>query len=78
MRTVLGWAIAPATAALENMHNTADDAAIVNPFHTANIGRQMRLNPSPLLVAQPKQIPAHDPRSLFPKRIRIVLSKRES
>jgi hypothetical protein len=43
------------------MHNAADDAAIVNPFHTANIGRQVRLNPSPLLLAQPKQIPAHDP-----------------
>jgi hypothetical protein len=43
------------------MHNAADDAAIVNSLHTANIGRQMRLNPSPLLVAQPKQISAHDP-----------------
>jgi len=43
------------------MHDAADDAAIVNPFHAPNIGRQTRLNPSPLLVAQPKQIPAHDP-----------------
>jgi uncharacterized protein len=43
------------------MYDPADDPAIVNPFHTANIGRQMPLNPSPLLVAQPKQIPAHDP-----------------
>jgi hypothetical protein len=43
------------------MHDPADDPAIVNPLHTANIGRQIRLNLSPLLVAQPKQIPAHDP-----------------
>lgn len=61
MRTILGRAIAPATAAFKNMHDAADDAAIINPFHTANIGRQMWLNASPLLVAQPKQIPAHDP-----------------
>jgi hypothetical protein len=43
------------------MHDAADDAAIVNPLHTANIGWQMRLNTSPLLVAQPKQILAHRP-----------------
>jgi len=53
------------------MHNPADDPAIINPFLTANIGRQMRLNASPLLVIKPKQIPAHDPDPL-PKRIRIV------
>jgi len=61
MWTVLGRTIAPATAALENMHDAADDAAIVDPLHTANIGWQMRLNASPLLVAQPKQILAHGP-----------------
>jgi len=43
------------------MHDAADDAAIVDPLHTANIGWQMRLNASPLLVAQPKQILAHGP-----------------
>jgi len=58
---ILGRAIAPATAALENMHDPADNPAIIDPLHTANIGRQVRLDPSPLLVAQPKQIPAHDP-----------------
>jgi hypothetical protein len=31
----------------------------------------MRLDPCPLLVAQPKQISAHDPNPL-PKRIKIV------
>jgi hypothetical protein len=65
-RTVLGRAIAPAAAAFENVHDAADDPAIINPLHTANIGRQVRLDPSPLIVAQPKQILAHDP-DPFPK-----------
>jgi len=43
------------------MHDPADDPTIIDPIHTANVGRQMRLDPSPLLIAQPKQIPAHDP-----------------
>jgi hypothetical protein len=43
------------------MHDPADDAAIVHPLNTTNIRWQMRLNPSPLLVAQPKQISPHDP-----------------
>ena len=60
-RTILGRAIAPAAPALENMHDPADDPPIINPLNAAHIGRQMRLNPRPLLVAQPKQIPAHDP-----------------
>jgi hypothetical protein len=30
-----------------------------------------------LLIAQPKQVPAHDPNP-FQKRIRIVLSEREN
>jgi hypothetical protein len=55
------------------VHNSADDPAIINPLNPANVGRQMRLNPRPLLVAQPKQILPHDPIP-FQKRIRIVLS----
>jgi len=43
------------------MHDAADHPAIINPFNAAYIARQMRLDPSPLLVAQPKQILAHDP-----------------
>jgi len=43
------------------VHDSADDPAIINPLNPANVGRQMRLNPRPLLVAQPKQILAHDP-----------------
>jgi len=60
-----------------DVHAPADDPAVINPLDAAHIGRQMRLDPSPLLVAQPKQIPAHDP-DPFQKRIRIVLSGRES
>ena len=43
------------------MHDPADDAAIVLPLDAPYIRRQMRFDPSPLLVAQPKQVPAHDP-----------------
>src|ERR1700739_1829546 len=60
-RAIFGRAIAPAASALENMHDPADDPAIVYPLDTAHIARQIRPNSSPLLVAQPKQILAHDP-----------------
>ena len=43
------------------MHDPADDPAIVYPLDAAHIPRQIRPNSSPLLVAQPKQILAHDP-----------------
>src|SRR5437899_7144014 len=63
-RTILGRAIAPATAALEHMHDAADDATIVHPIDTPDIPRQVRFDPLPLLIAQPKQVPAHDPNPL--------------
>jgi hypothetical protein len=53
------------------MHDPADDPTIIDPLYTPNIRRQMRFNSSPLLLAQPEQISAHDPDTL-PKRIRIV------
>jgi hypothetical protein len=59
------------------MHNAADDPTIINSLDASDVGRQMRLDPSPLLIAQPKQIPAHDP-DPFQKRIRIVLSARQN
>jgi len=59
------------------MHDPADNPPIVHPLDAANIGRQMRLDPSPLLVAQPKQIPAHDPNPSA-KRISIVLSQQKN
>ena len=54
-------AIAPATAALQYMHDAADDSAIVRPLDAPDICRQVRLDPFPLLIAQPKQVAAHDP-----------------
>ena len=56
-----GRAIAPATAAFQHMHDAADDAPVVRPLDAPNIRRQMRFDPYPLLVAQPKQVPAHNP-----------------
>jgi uncharacterized protein len=43
------------------MHDPADHAPIVLPLDTAHVGRQVRFNPFPLPVAQPKQVLAHDP-----------------
>jgi hypothetical protein len=43
------------------MHDPADYAPIVLPFDTAHIRRQSRFDPRPLLIAQPKQVLAHDP-----------------
>src|SRR4029077_15725888 len=76
-RSILGRAIAPATAAFQNMHDTADNAAVVRPLDAPYIRRQMRFDPSPLLVAQPKQVPAHNPDPL-PKtnQDRIVRAKK--
>ena len=60
-RAIFGRAIAPAASALENMRDPADDPTIVYPLDAAHIPWQIWLNSSPLLVAQPKQILAHDP-----------------
>jgi len=46
--------IAPTAAAFQHVHNTADYAAIVPPLDASNIRWQMRFNPLPLFVAQPK------------------------
>jgi uncharacterized protein len=43
------------------VHDPADNAAIILPLDTSHIGRQVRFYPLPLLIAQPKQISAHDP-----------------
>src|SRR5262249_39182874 len=63
-RTSSRRAIAPATAALQYMHDAADDSAIVRPLDAPDIRRQVRLDPLPLLIAQPKQVAAHDPNPL--------------
>jgi uncharacterized protein len=59
------------------MHNAADDAAVVRAFDTSHIRWQMTFDPLPLLIAQPKQVLAHDP-DPFQKRIKIVLSQRKN
>jgi len=43
------------------MDDPADHAPVVPPFDTAHIRRQMRFDPLPLPIAQPKQVLAHDP-----------------
>jgi uncharacterized protein len=43
------------------MYDAADDTTIIRPLDTPNIRRQMRFYPLPLLMAQPKQVLAHDP-----------------
>ena len=60
-RRAISGGNAPATATFQNMHDAANDAPVVLPFDAPYVRRQMRFDPSPLLVAQPKQIPAHDP-----------------
>jgi hypothetical protein len=59
------------------MHDPADNAAIVGPLDATHVRRQTRLDARPLLIAQPKQVPAHGP-DPFHKRIRIVLSERKN
>ena len=43
--------IAPAAAAPEHVHDPADHAPVIDAFDATHILWQMRLNPSPLLVA---------------------------
>jgi hypothetical protein len=52
------------------MDDAADDAPVVHPRNAAHVGRQMRLDPSPLRFAQPEQMPAH--RVLLQIRINAV------
>ena len=74
-RTIGRRAIAPATAAFQHLHDAADDAAVVHPLDAADIRRQERLDPLPLLVAQPKQIPAHNFKSFPPKNHYLIVSE---
>jgi hypothetical protein len=43
-----------ASSALQYMHDAADDSAIVRPLDAPDIRRQVRFDPLPLLIAQPK------------------------
>jgi hypothetical protein len=40
--------------AFQYVHNAADDAAIISSFDPAHVRRQVRFDPLPLLIAQPK------------------------
>jgi len=74
-RTIGRRAIAPATAAFQHLHDAADDAAVVHPLDAADIRGQERLDPLPLLVAQPKQIPAHNFKYFPPKNHYLIVSQ---
>ena len=77
MRAVFGRAIAPATAAFQHMHDAADDAPIIRPRNAPYIRRQLRFDPLPLLIAQPKQFLRTIPIP-FQKRVRIALSEQKN
>lgn len=53
-RSIFGRAIAPAATSFQDMNNTTDDTSIIGSLYATNIRRQMRFDPIPLLVAQPK------------------------
>ena len=76
-RSILGRAIAPATAAFQNMHDAADDAAVVRPLDAPYIRRQMRFDPSPLPSLSQNRFLRTIPIP-FQQRIRIVLSERKN
>ena len=59
VRTIIGWAIAPACAALKHVNDATDNASIVITRRTGLVGRQMRLYLRPLLVIEPEQSFAH-------------------
>ena len=81
-RAIFGWAIAPAAAAFQHMHDAADDAPIVRSFDPSYIRRQTRLDPPPLLIAQPEKVPAHHPdpppNESDPHGIRIVSPQQQN
>jgi hypothetical protein len=63
------------------MHDATDDAPIVRSLDTSHIRWQTRPNPPPLLIAQPKQVLAHDPdpsTESGPYGIRIALPPQQN
>jgi hypothetical protein len=41
------------------MQDAADHPPIIHPILATNVGRQVRLDLTPLLIAQPKQVASH-------------------
>jgi hypothetical protein len=58
-RTIEGWCVEPAPAALDDMDDAADHPSIVNTRFASCVGGKMRLQLRELLVAQPKIIAIH-------------------
>ena len=80
-RAIFGRAIAPTATAFQHMHDAADDTPIIRSFDPSHIGRQTRLDPPPLLIAQPEKVPAHHPdppNESDPHGIRIVSPQQQN
>ena len=56
-RTVFGGAVLPATAALENMNDAADDPPVIHPTSAGLVLRKVRLDRRPSLIIQPEKLP---------------------
>src|SRR5262249_22260829 len=63
VRTVFRRAILPTAATAQHMQDAADDPPIIRSFLAPHVGRQVRLNPMPLLVVEPEEVRSH---SLLP------------
>ena len=61
---VLGRAVAPTAAGLQNVDDTGNDAAIVNAAGTGLVRRQVRLDCRSLRVGQPEQVLRRHARTL--------------
>ena len=59
VRAVFTRAVAPSRTRLQHMNDAADDAPIVVPLRPRQARRQMRFNPRPLPIIQPKQAATH-------------------
>jgi hypothetical protein len=56
---IFARAVFPATADLLHMHDPTQDSSIIVPLWARLVGRQMRRDLRPLLVAEPEQVCAH-------------------
>jgi hypothetical protein len=72
-RSVFPRAILPPTAAALDMHDAAQYAPIVIALRPRLVGGQMRFDPRPLLVAEPKQARIH---GLAPESLTNPLNQR--
>jgi len=59
VRAVFARTVAPSRAGLQHVNDAAEDAPIVLPIRPRQSSRQVRFNPRPLLITQPKQAGTH-------------------